>query len=174
MPGLFRVSVDRGNAVVQGTNSGKSDEDVWVETWILGITSQSENTLRVAYSRVVNNVTSPSSDEDKTFAYGLSGTFTRRTAEILAADEISPIVEITAEESGNFNWRGKSMSAEGLKAALIAESKLHPITEVRLLEGDAYPDVKQLIAYGGAVRAIGLKKSFFERDGEFKTIEWVD
>lgn len=174
MPGLFHISIQGSNAVIQGTNTGKIEDTTWVETWIFGATRQSDSALRVGYIRVVNNVTSPSSDEGKAFAYGLSGTLERVTPAALAAEENSPIVQITAEESGRFQWRGKSMSAAELKAALLAEKKLRSITEVRLLEGEAYPDMKQLMGFADAVQALGLKKAFFEREGEFKTIDWPD
>jgi hypothetical protein len=171
MPGLFRIARQGSNAVIQGTNTGVNEETRWVETWIFAVTCQSSDALRVAYLRVVNNVTSPSSEESKSFTSALSGMLTRLTPAMLAAEDSSPIVQITAEASGRFNWRGKSMSATELKLALAAEDKLHAITEVRLLEGDTYPDMKQLMQYAGAVfDGLGLKQAYFERDNEFKTI----
>gem|GEM_PF-3860401 len=94
--------------------------------------------------------------------------------EAVNAKHDSPVIDITAEASCKFNWRGKSMSAEELGIALQAEKLRHPITEVRLLEGDIDLGMKQVIRFSDAVKSIGLKKAYFERGEEFETVTWPD
>jgi hypothetical protein len=171
MPGSFVVSRQGGNAVIAGTDSGKYQGDRWVETWVFGVTCQSDSALRVAYVRLVNNVTVAPSDPEKTFSALYSGTMGRMTAAMLAAEANSPIVQITAEASGRYNFRDKSLSADELKVALIAEKKMHPVTGARLLEGNAHPSWEHVMDYAMTVfDALGLKEASYERDDEFKII----
>jgi hypothetical protein len=160
MPGQFQISRQGSNLVMHGTDSGKDAEDRWVETWVFALTYKSDDALRVGYLRVVNNVTIPSSDPDKAAAYGLSGAFVRITPAFLADKQNSPVVQVTAEALGRFSLRGKTMSAAELKTELLAERERHPITAVRLLEGETPK----------AVGALGLKDAYFERAGQIESM----
>ena len=77
MPGMFRASYHGANAVIQGTHFGDDNDGNWVETWVLVVTRISEESLRVEWIRMVNNVALPSSDPRKVFSYGGSGVFNR-------------------------------------------------------------------------------------------------
>lgn len=168
MPGLFRISRQGSNAVIQATNSNVIDGKGWYETWVFVVTFQSENKLRTEFVRMVNNVDLPASDTGKAFSYGGTGMLIRLkpTRPAQTGDANNSIIEITAEESGNYNWQGKSLSAEQLKSALFAEIKINPFSDVRLLKGNADLNMKRNLEFGLIVHAVGAN-AFVENDGKF-------
>jgi hypothetical protein len=77
MQGHFRGAGFGGNAVIDGTHSGKDEDGKWVETWVLAATCKSENDLLVEFIRMVNNIDLPSSMQRKVFSYGATGVLQR-------------------------------------------------------------------------------------------------
>jgi hypothetical protein len=80
-PGQFKVSRLGPNAVLSATDSGRDDESLWVETWVLALTLQSDDRVLVEFVRVVHNIDLPESVEHKRFSVGAVGVFERRPEE---------------------------------------------------------------------------------------------
>ena len=56
-PGKFHIAQVDANAVIFATDS---DPGAWVESWVFVITKKDDNALIAEYSRLVNNVATPS------------------------------------------------------------------------------------------------------------------
>jgi hypothetical protein len=77
MPGLFHISRQGSNAVIQATDSGNDEDGTWVETWALIVTSKSRDELQVEWVRLVNNINLPISRPGKVFSEHSTGNFRR-------------------------------------------------------------------------------------------------
>jgi hypothetical protein len=77
-PGQFRISRLGPNAVLSATDSGRDDESLWVETWVLALTLHANDRLLVEFVRVVHNTELPESVAHKRFSFGAFGIFDRR------------------------------------------------------------------------------------------------
>jgi hypothetical protein len=74
-PGLFHIAPVEANAVIFATEASLADG--WVESWVFLVTQKDDHTLIVEYSRLVNNVGAPLSDEDSKFGTRGVGEFVR-------------------------------------------------------------------------------------------------
>lgn len=181
MAGLFRISRRGGNAVIQATNSNVSEGTSWIqakgwyETWVFAVTRQSEDKLQAEFIRVVKNVGFPASQADAAFSYSGTGMLSRVKSRTpaQAGDAIHAVTDVIAEESGNYEWQGKSLSPEQLKSALLAQSKINPIGNVRLHEGDTSLNMQRKLDFALIVRAAG-GKAFVEDGNKFVAMTFAD
>jgi len=74
-PGLFHIAPVEANAVIFATEASVADG--WVECWAFVVTQKDDHTLIVEYSRLVNNVGTPLSDENSKFGTRGVGEFVR-------------------------------------------------------------------------------------------------
>ena len=94
-------------------------------------------------------------------------------ASALIPDFSGSIVELIAVESDKYLWQGRAWSVAELQSALITEDKTNPVREIRLLQSHAGLSVGQAIDVGALAEAVGAK-AFYERDGEFKAINFAN
>jgi len=73
-PGRFHIAHVSTNAVIYATDE---DLGIWVESWAFVVTKKDANTLIVEYTRLVNNVATPLSEEGSKFATRGAGEFKR-------------------------------------------------------------------------------------------------
>ena len=79
-PGQFRITRLGPNAVLSATDSGRDEESLWVETWVLALTLHSNDRLLVEFVRMVHNTDLPESVAHKRFSFGAVGILERRAA----------------------------------------------------------------------------------------------
>lgn len=72
-PGLFHIERLLTNAIIYAIQSGEDSEGTWVETWVFAVTKQNETTLLTNFSRIVNNVDLPLSNDHSKFAKQAAG-----------------------------------------------------------------------------------------------------
>ena len=120
---------------------------------------------------MVNNIGLPASNWNKTFSYNGSGLLKRVKPgnSGQTGDEKNAFIDITAEASGNYIWRGKSLTPLQLESELFEAIKINSISTARLLKGEAELSTERCLEFGKIIHAIDAK-AFYEYDGEFKAI----
>ena len=76
-PGVFHIAQVKTNAVIFGTHSSLDDGPGWTETMTLIVTPKDDKTLRVSFSRLVNNSGFHDGKDHPTFALHADTELTR-------------------------------------------------------------------------------------------------
>jgi hypothetical protein len=78
-PNLFQTHIYMTNALVFASSAGADAEGQWVETWDFLLTQKNPETLIVCFSRIVNNLDAPETQDFSKFFIVIAGEL-RRTS----------------------------------------------------------------------------------------------
>jgi hypothetical protein len=76
---LFQTHIYMTNALVFASSAGADAEGQWVETWDFLLTQKNPETLIVCFSRIVNNLDAPETQDFSKFFIVIAGEL-RRTS----------------------------------------------------------------------------------------------
>jgi TonB family protein len=76
-PGKFHIEHVMTNAVLYAMDSGRDEEGTWVETWVFALTQKDADNLLANFSRLVNNVDLPLTNDHSKFAKEVTGELRR-------------------------------------------------------------------------------------------------
>jgi hypothetical protein len=83
----------------------------------------------------------------------------------------SQIVDVVLEDNRTYLWNGHTLSAAELQDQIVAESKIHPISEIRLMRNGKDASVANIIDVGQIGNAIGAHTVYQTKDGEFGDVD---